>query len=171
MLKLSIINAVFLLLPFILGYIHQKGVKNERSAIIFYRYFMFFNMLLSGLFVAGRMIFDGRNAAAISGWSYNPLFILYGLAVLSMVLMGFFTLFSRTCLMLAPAILWTAFLITSAIAHVIEISMGRIADVGIIMVHISFDIVIVIVMLRFLFSLRGNFEGANDKHHAINSTH
>ena len=151
MINLSIVCLVLLGLPFMLGYIHLGANKKTPALIIYYRYFMTFNMILAGFFVTGRLLFDGRHAAQISGWAYSPLFHLYAIAILSMVLLGLLTVYSRKIIMLAPAICWSAFLLLSMIFHVYNIIYHVINDVNIIMVHIVYNIMVSVIMLRFIY--------------------
>ena len=160
MIPLTIVCVVLLVLPFIIGYFHLQSRTHAQPLTVYYRYFMLFNMLLSGFFVAARMYFDGQNAAAISGWAFTPMFSLYAVAIFSMAFMGLVTLYSNSKIMLAPAICWTVFLILSSMLHISQVVTHTIsaADVAVIFVHIVYNAVVSFIMLRFLFLFRGKFQ-------------
>lgn len=111
-------------------------------------------MILAGAFVAGRMFFGGVQAAQIAGWAFSPIFHLYAIAVFSMVVLGAVSLFSRSSLLLAPAIIWSVFLLLSAITEIVEIQKHLLADVNIIILHIAYNSITVILMLFFMALLR-----------------
>ncbi len=155
--NLAIICAVLLVLPFLLGYIQRGSRKGISVTITYFRYFVFINVIFSALFVAGRMFFVGPEAAAISGWTYSPIFHLYGIAVASMALMGLFTLFKRDRIMLASAICWTYFLVLSSISHLYQVYTHQIKDVNIILVHVGFNVLVVLILLIFMSKLNRHF--------------
>lgn len=152
---LSIVCVVLLLLPALLAYIHTSANKRIPSLLIHYRYFMAFNMVFSGMFVATRVMVNGHNAAAVSGWAYSPLFNLYGVAILSMSLLALFTIFSRKSIVLAPALLWSIFLTLSSITQLIQINAHVTNAVGILLVHVAYNTIVTVVMLRFAVSIKG----------------
>lgn len=162
--NLIIICSILLLLPFMLSYIHVGANKKTPARFIYYRYFMTFNMILAGLFVAGRMFINGRGAAATSGWLYSPMFKLYGIAILSMVILALLTLFVRSILMIAPAIVWTVFLLLSSLSHLHQIRHHEIAVANIIIVHVIYNLTISIIMLRYVLQIMNYFKG-----HSVNS--
>lgn len=159
MISLSIVCLVLLLLPFLLGYIHQGVTKRVPAMILYYRYFMLCNMVLAGLFVSARMFFDGQTAAQTSGWAFSPLYHLYAIAVLSMVVLALVTLFSRKSIMLAPAILWSAFLLLSVVANAFEIARGAITIPGIMVVHIIYGFAASIIMLSYAAAVNNLLKG------------
>jgi len=153
MIPVSVTCLALLLLPFILGYIHTGINKRVQPVLIYYRYFMTLNMIIAGLFVTSRLFIQGEQAAQISGWAYSPIFHLYALAVLSMVIMGFMTVYSRKIIMIAPAICWSVFLILSTISYIYQLTQHLIADVNIISVHIVYSLLVSLIMLRFISKL------------------
>ncbi len=155
--NLAAVCAVLVALPFLLGYIHVGSKKNFRSTIIYYRYFAFINIVLSAFFVAGRMFMVGPEAAAISGWAYSPVFHLYGIALLSVALMGLLTLFKRERIMVAPAMCWSIFLVISSMAHLYQINLHEIKDVNIILVHVVYNFVVTIILWRYVSVINRHF--------------
>ena len=165
--NLAIVCAVLLVLPFILGYIQRGSRKGVSVTITYFRYFVFINVIFSALFVAGRMFFVGPEAAVISGWTYSPIFHLYGIAVASMALMGLFTVFKRDRIMLASAICWSYFLVLSSASHLYQVYMHQIKDVSIILVHVGYNVLVVLILLIFMSKLNRYFcaqknEGSNE---------
>ena len=155
--NLAAVCIVLLLLPFVLGYIQRGSKKGIHVVVTYYRYFVFINVILSAIFVSSRMFFYGPEAAAISGWTYSPIFHLYGIALLSMALMGLFTVFKDGRIMLAPAMCWSYFLVLSSISHVYQVYVHAIKDVSIILVHVGYNILVVLVLLRFMSILNRHF--------------
>lgn len=151
---LIIVCVLFLLLPFILGYVHTSASHRTPKALLYYRYFMLFNMIFAGLIVALRILFTGPKAALDTGWSYSPMFQLYGVAVLSMVIMGIVTVFSRNILALAPAILWFTFLLLATILNIEEIVHHIIQNVTTMTIHIGYNIIVCIILGLFFFRLK-----------------
>ncbi len=158
MINLAVVCVVLLILPFLLGYIHTGINKKTKPVLIYYRYFMSFNMLLAALFVAARMILIGPQAAQISGWVYSPVFHLYGIAILSMAVMAAVSLYQNNRIILAPLICWLTFLVLSTFSHVYEITRHNIADINIMYVHIAYYFITSVIMLRFLYLLKKNFK-------------
>ena len=93
--NLAIVCSVLLILPFVLGYIQCGFRKGIQVMVAYYRYFAFINVILSAVFVASRIFIEGPEAAAVSGWTFSPIFHLYSIALLSIALMGLFTLFKN----------------------------------------------------------------------------
>jgi len=155
--NLAAVCIVLISLPFVLGYIHAGSKQGFQSTVLYYRYFVFFNMVFSAIFVAGRMFMVGPEAAAISGWAYSPVFHLYGVALLSMALMGLFTVFKPDRIMLAPAMCWSIFLILSSISHLYQIYSHAIKDVNIILLHVTYNIVVTGILARYIFVISRRF--------------
>jgi len=155
--NLAAVCAVLIILPFLLGYIHAGSKKGFQSTVLYYRYFVFINVVFSALFVAGRMFLAGPEAAAISGWAYSPVFQLYGIALLSMALMGLFTVLKQERIMLAPAICWSIFLMLSSISHLYQVYFHAIKDVNIILVHVTYNIVVSGILARYIFVISRRF--------------
>jgi hypothetical protein len=155
--ELAIICAVLMVLPFVLGYI-QRGVSKEMATTItYYRYFVCINVIFSALFVAVRMFLQGPQAAASSGWAYSPVFHLYGVALLSVALMSCFTLFKQERIMVAPAMCWSFFLVLSSITHIYQIMAHDIKGIGIIWVHIIYNIAVTFFLQRFIVKINRHF--------------
>ena len=154
MVNLAIVCSVLVVLPFLLSALHNGWRKPEEPTLVAYRYFATFNMLLAGIFVGGRMFLNGPQAAIISGWAYSPMFHLYGIALFSMSIMAFFTLYRRNAIMLAPAICWSVFLLLSTVSHVVELEHHEIGAVNIIYVHIIYNLVVSGVLLYYIYQLR-----------------
>ncbi len=151
---LIIVCILFLLLPFILGYVHTSATHRVPKVLLYYRYFMLFNMIFAGLIVALRILFTGPKAALDTGWSYSPMYQLYGVAILSMVVMGIVTTFSRTILAIAPAILWFTFLFLATILNIEEITHHIIQNVATMTIHIGYNMLVCIILGLFFFKLK-----------------
>lgn len=149
-----IIFALFLVPPFLLAYVHSRFSKTRPAIFLYYRYFMFFNMVFGGFFVALRMLFDGAEEAQLSGWQFSPVFYLYGVSLLSMSLMGVFTLFARSRLMLAPAILWSIFVFLTLLMNLIGMLHQALSLDAFMVIHMLYNFITLVIMLYFLWTLR-----------------
>lgn len=156
--NLTIVCAVMLLLPFLLGYIQRGSGDKSQATITYYRYFVFINVILSAIFVAGRLFFMGPEAAAVSGWTYSPIFHLYGIAVISMALLGLFTVFKRDRLMLASAMCWSYFLVLSSVSHLYQVYAHQIKNVDTIYVHVIYNAIVVLILMRFYSKINRQFK-------------
>lgn len=150
------IFALFIIFPFLLGFCHTRMSKQVPAILIYYRYFMSFNMVLAAVFVAFRMLLDGPGEAQLASWEFSPMFYLYGVALISMALMGAFTLFSRQSILKAPAILWAIFLALSTAVNALELLQGMIELNMIFIVHMAYNLITVGIILIFLWLLRGH---------------
>lgn len=157
MIGLSVICGILLILPFGLAFIHSCVNKRLMPPLLYYRYFMTFNMILASLFVTGRMFFDGPHAAAINGWAYSPVYNLYGVAIFSMAILALLTVYSRRIIMLAPAICWSAFLILSTVCHLYQLNHNHVYAVQAIYVHIIYNILVSLIMLRMVHRINTMF--------------
>lgn len=146
--------AVLFFIPFLLGYIHVGINKKTNPALIYYRYFITFNIIIAGIFVTIGMFVEGAEISQASGAAYNPIFQLYAISILSMVLMSAITAFSRQIIMLAPAICWFVFLLLSTIVHIYQISQHVLLDTNIVWAHIVYNLLVLIILLRFIFVLK-----------------
>lgn len=158
MISLAIVCLILLCLPFILAYIHTIINKKMKSVITYYRYFMTFNMIISGLFVTVRMFFDGPHAASLSGWSYSPIYHLYAIAILSMVILGLLTIYNKRIIMLAPAMCWSVFLVLSSISHIYQIYYHQIKIVPVIFIHIAYNLLVSLILFRYIYIINSLFE-------------
>lgn len=150
MINLILILSTLIVLPILLGYVHSSINKRVPAAIIIYRYFVFFNVVIAGLFVASRMFFNGTQAAQIAGWAYSPMFHSYSLAILSMTILALLTIFTRSHLILAPAICWSIFLLLSTIWHFYLLRHHGVSDMSIMYVHSVYDLISAVVMAGFI---------------------
>ncbi len=146
--------ALFLVPPFLLAFFHARVNKKVPGILIYYRYFMSFNMIFAALFVAVRMLLDAPSEAQLVGWDFSPMFYLYGIALLSMALMGALTVFSRHSILMAPAILWTIFLTLSILTNLVELVQHSITANNLVVVNMLYDVVTIVIMLCFLWLLR-----------------
>jgi hypothetical protein len=144
MLNLIIALAVLLVAPFLLAYIHGSFNKKVPAAVLYYRYFITFNVILSGIFVAVRMLAQGSDAIYYS----------YAIAIFSIIAMTLVTGYSRREIMLAPAICWIFFLIFSSVLHVHEILKTTVVDTTILYAHVGYNIIVAFILLAFVLSLR-----------------
>lgn len=157
MTELFTIYGLLLVAPFLLGYIHQRQDQSTRAIVVYYRYFMFFNMIIAGLFVAAQVFMSAMQAGALFMWTYHTAFNLYGLAILSMVLMGAFTIFSRKKTMLAPAICWSLFLLLSTVPQITQITQHKVVNTDILMLQATDNLIVAVMMLGFLYLLKHYF--------------
>ena len=169
MTNLIAICAVLVILPFLLAYIHVGAKKGMHITVKYYRYFAFFNVVLSAIFVASRMFLVGPKAAAISGWAYSPIFHLYGIALLSIALMALVTLFRNERMMLAPAICWTFFLVLSSVSHLLQVQAHEIKDVQIILVHVGYNAIVSLILWRFIAVINRHYRTQTQDSSAIAS--
>ena len=126
--------------------------------LVYFRYFAFINVILSAVFVASRIFIEGPEAAAVSGWTFSPIFHLYSIALLSIALMGLFTLFKNDRIMLASAMCWCYFLVLSSVSHLYQVEMHQIKDVRIILVHVGYNVLVTLVLLRFIAKINRHFQ-------------
>lgn len=159
---LALILAAFLVLPVFLGHVHTRFSRRTPPLLLYFRYFMLFNMLIAGIIVALRVLYDGPQAAVLSGWAYSPVFQLYGIAILSMIVMGILTIFSRKPIMLAAPILWLTFLILATILHAEEIAEQIVRNVAIIYVHIGYNLLVCAALILFILKLKHRFDTYGD---------
>ncbi len=152
--KLLFINLLLLALPFLFASVQQRLYPSNISLLVYYRYFVFFNVILVGFFLVGRLFFRGPQDAAAMGWAYTPLYTQYALTILSIVIMALVTLFSRGSLNLAAAICWSIFLLFSVVMHLFEWHHGALKLTPIILVHLVFDSIVALILLRFVFLLK-----------------
>jgi len=157
MMNLAAVCGVLVILPFLLGYIHTGSKSGFHVTRIYYRYFAFINIVVSAFFVAGRMFLVGPKAAAISGWAYSPVFHLYGIALLSIGLMGLWALFKQDRMMIVPAVCWSIFLVLSSVSHLYQVDMHQIKDVSIILVHVAYNLAVAIVLMRFVSKINHHY--------------
>lgn len=157
MLKLSITCAILLIIPFVFAYLHSRKNPRILTILLYYRYFMIFNMIIAGLFVTSRMFFDGPHAAEISGWAYSPIYRLYAASVFSMVIMAMLCIFSRRIILLAPAICWSAFLLLSTMLHIHELDRHLTNAIYSIYVHIAYNLLVVFITLTMAHRLNSLF--------------
>lgn len=144
MVNFAVTCLILLSLPYLLGRIHARICTNLNSTIIYYRYFVIFNMILSGIFVIGRIFINSQIDMAL---------YLYIIAVLSMLVMAILTVFLRKSIMLAPAICWSIFLILSTILHVYQVQHHDIAEVNIIYVHIIYNLIVSCILILYIFKI------------------
>jgi hypothetical protein len=149
----ELVFAFLLLFPFLLGFLHVRVNHRVKPALIYYRYFMTFNMILSSILVSVRMLFDGPAEAQLLSWDFSPIFYWYGVSLLSMALMGVFTLFSRRSIFLAPAILWAVFLMLSIITSFMGFTFHTLDASNIVIAHQFYNLISVFIMLYFLWVL------------------
>lgn len=151
---MELIFVFLLLFPFLLGFLHVRVSQRVKPTLIYYRYFMTFNMILAAILVAIRMLFDGPAEAQLLSWDFSPIFYWYGISLMSMALMGVFTLFSRRSILLAPAILWAIFLTLFIITSLVGFAFHTLEASNMVIAHLSYNFITVIIMLYFLWVLR-----------------
>lgn len=165
--NLAIVCLALLILPFILGYIQCGVRKTIVSAVCYYRYFSFMNVILAAVFVSGRMFFAGESEAmTITGWSFSPIYHLYGIAILSAALLGLFTLFKNERVMLSVSIYWCFFAVLSSLSHAYQIYLHQVKQVDILVVHIVYNLVVVGILLYFI---RKIYRGTRQRSVIINT--
>lgn len=144
-------SVVLLILPFIAGLLHCRDQDKHQCVEIYYRYFLICNMIIAGLIVAGRMLLIVPQANDTIGWVYNPTATLYAIAILSMVVLAVVALCDSGNLLLAPSVCWVTFLLLSSIAHLAELTHHAVSSRNVIVVHIVYDIIVSIILLRFMY--------------------
>lgn len=170
MTELLTIYGLLLVSPFLLGYIHQRQNNELQPVVVYYRYFMFFNMIIAGLFVAAQVFMAAKETGTLLMWAYHSAFDLYGIAILSMVFMGVLTVFSRKKIMLAPAICWSVFLLLSTLSQVVQITEHKIANTHETTLQLANNVLVAMVLIGFLYFLKNYFrEGVNQRARAANS--
>jgi hypothetical protein len=140
---------LFLIIPFIAGYLHKPN-----ASVIYFRYFVAFNIIITALIIASRNIIHGPHSAAVSGWAYSPMFQQYGMAMLSIALFALLNLFKKSQLQLAAPTLWVIFLLLATILHIHEIMAGEIKNLAIIWAHIGYNIASCIILSIFILKLK-----------------
>lgn len=151
--SMAVILSIFIVLPFLLAYVHTSINKTIAFTLLSYRYFIIVNIVLAGLFVAGRMFLDGQTAAQVSGWSYSPVFHLYGIAILSIAIAALITVFCKSNAKLVPALIWTIFVVLSSVSHIYNLTRHMIEDSHIIVLHIIYNSVVAIALIFYMVSL------------------
>src|SRR3990167_2760943 len=159
MTKFSELCLAMLLLPFVIGFIHLKMKKNpSRSSLVYYRYFVFFNVIFASLVVAGRVFLESQQVPEIEGNIYD----FYAISVLSIMITALFTLFSRHQLMLASAVSWIAFIFLSTVMHFVLIGMQEDGKANLAWVHVGYNMVVVMVLLVLMIRVRRTFAQTED---------
>src|SRR3990167_4474820 len=144
MTKFSELCLAMLLLPFMAGFIHLK-IKGHtaRSSLVYYRYFVFLNVIFASVVVAARVFLESQQVPEVESNIYD----FYAIAVLSIMITALFTLFSRHQLMLASAVNWIAFILLSTVMHFVLIGMQEDGKANLAWVHVGYNMVVVMVLL------------------------
>lgn len=143
--------AAMLILPFLLGYAHMRmRHKLWQRDLIYYRYFVCFNVIFASLVVAGRVFLESQQVPDIEGTIYD----FYAIAVLSMMITALFTLFARHQLMFAAAANWIAFVVLSTLMHLVLIGMQEDGDVGLAWVHVMYNLCVITILSVLMWRLR-----------------
>lgn len=147
-----------LTLPFLLSYIHLK-IKGDyaKSSLVYYRYFVFFNVIFASLVVAARVFLESQQVPEIESNVYD----FYAITVLSIMIAALFTLFARHQLMLASAINWIAFIILSTAMHFVLMGMQEDGNVKIAWVHVIYNMIVVLVLFALMARVKRTFKREN----------
>lgn len=155
MIKFSELCFMMLFLPFLAGYIHLKIKGNlVRSSLVYYRYFVFLNVIFASVVVAARVFLESQQVPEVESSIYD----FYAIAVLSIMITALFTLFSRHQLMLASAVNWIAFVVLSTIMHFVLLGMQEDGDTGIAWVHIIYNIIVVFILFALMARVKRTFK-------------
>lgn len=157
--------AIFLLLPWLLGYIHRFFNHELPLILLYFRYVVFFNVVLFSLVVMFQVFLGGQKIALALGWYYSHLFEFYGAAVLSVGFYCFLTMWSRKHIILAIPIVWSVFLTIATILHIIAFFTGVVADPVMLLVFIVHNVVVIVILLGFLIAFRRRFSDIGVIHH------
>lgn len=162
MLVLAAVSLMMLILPYMFGYAHTRYKTGVDVHKINYRYFVVFNIIIAGLFVTGRILMMSQQVPAAE----SSIYVAYAIAILSMMSLAVISLFSRTHLMLAPAIVWSLFLAMSSVTHLWQIMTHAKANANVLWVHIIYNAIVINILLRFLRLLAKTEPQQGDSHHA-----
>lgn len=155
MVKFMELCLAMLLLPFVLGYAHIRMRRvTEQTALVYYRYFVCFNVIFASLVVAGRVFLESQQVPEIEASIYD----FYAIAVLSIMITALFTLFSRHQLMLASAVSWIAFVILSTLMHFVLIGMQEDGDVSLAWVHVGYNVLVVVILSMLMLRVKRTFQ-------------
>lgn len=145
--NLTLLTSCFVILPFFLAFIHSKFKQTSQYELLNYRYFVFFNVVLSGLSVSLRTLLTQL---------FHPAYDMVATAMLAMVTFTLLTLWRKNALMLAPALLWSIFVLFGAIFHLLEIHFARntVPHINMLWLHIAYDLLVCIVLAIFIRRLR-----------------
>ncbi len=141
-LNLLMLNVIFLLLPFFLAYFHSRAQPEITVLWLYYRYFLFFNLVLSGLVVALRV--------AIT----TPHLLSYAAAVLSWVVVTACVMWTQKSSALVPALGWIIFLALASLVHLNDILTHTVSNSAILILHVGYDCVVIAVLWFFLVRLK-----------------
>ncbi len=133
--------------PFLLAFIHSKLLRSASSAVLYYRYFVFFNMIVIALIVSMRLLFSTGQTIEVSGWFYGAMMEQYSFALLSLVVLAVATLFLKGSIKYAPAIAWITFLLLSAVLRVNEIHHHQAFATSVMYAHLVGDLLIALTMM------------------------
>ena len=145
-LGLGSLSTVFLLLPFVLGWIHSRNKGDNQYALITYRYFVLFNVVLSGLSVCAR---------TLATHLYNPSHDMVIAAILAMVIVSGYAIWQQGSIKLAPAFVWGLFVLFGAAFHGLEIMNPSrpIENLAMLWVHIAYDLLVFAILFSFFIRL------------------
>lgn len=159
MVKFMELCLAMLIVPFILGYAHVRWRDcEEQSALVYYRYFVCFNVIFASLVVAGRVFLESQQVPEIEASIYD----FYAIAVLSIMITALFTLFSKHQLMLASAVSWIAFVILSTLMHFVLIGMQEDGDVSLAWVHVGYNILVVAILAMLMLRVKRSLKEVPD---------
>jgi len=139
-----------LILPFLIGFVHLKLKNKTHPNIIYYRYFIIFNVVMVGIFVAARVFMESQEVPEVESSIYD----FYAIALISMIIMALITLFSRHQLMLAPALCWVIFMLLSTMMHLIRVSTQNETDLNVLWIHVAYNAIVTLMLIVFVWRVK-----------------
>ena len=145
---ISIVAIVSLVLPCVLGYFHARISGLGKNSLLIYRYFALFNIVLAGLSIVVRVLMKHY---------LDPVYDMITAAILSMIFFTLVTLWRKDILMLAPALLWSFFVLLGAIFHIQELLHHVVDAWSILLVHILYDVFVATGLLVMFMVLKPSY--------------
>ncbi|MBX9705072.1 MAG: hypothetical protein K5Q00_02365 [Gammaproteobacteria bacterium] len=144
------INIISILLPFALAVLHRKvNPRHVHLKRLMFGYFLFFNVFLKGVPIGIAAVFDGHKMATDNHWAYNPMISQYGIALISLGLLGLGGSFLRGGFRMAAAVGFASFSFLAAVLHITQLFEGLAPAVENVYVLIIFDLLTALILLYF----------------------
>jgi uncharacterized membrane protein YjjP (DUF1212 family) len=147
-----ILNILYLVLPFLVAWIHCKTNKPCKTSYfnLSFAYFVFINIFLKGVPIGFAAITLGQEMALENGWAFSPMYAQYGVAIGTMGIMGLFATFISGGFRVAVSMTFALFLIFAAVSHITQAAMGvQFVSHNVVVLIIS-DLATAILLFYFL---------------------
>lgn len=134
------LSATLLILPFLIGWIHNCNASDKQYTLITYRYFVVFNVVLSGLSVCAR---------TLGTHPFSPSHDMVVAAILAMVIFSSIAIWQRDSIRVAPAFIWGLFVLFGAAFHLAELlcSPQTINNPAMLWLHIVYDCLVFAILM------------------------